>query len=350
MRWAILLCAMAATTGAVRAQTTELTERNKREGWVLLFDGKTTFGWTTKGDVKVENGEVHLPAGSEATFDVPMPVDGFLSFWNKNATVRLTNKNGKDWFRRTGGPGSGEEVPLNTIVAADSLGVLSIQGETGAVAKSIKLRPISMKPLFNGKNLDGWTVFLGPGKKSKFEAKDGEIQLHDGPGDLQTMAKYRNFILQLECKSNGKHLNSGVFFRCRAGEYQNGYECQIQNGFGKEKEYTVESFDPMSHKLLEKKKVMSGAIDWGTGSIYRRVPARSEVAKDHEWFTLTVLAVDNHFATWVDGIQQVDWTDNRPPSDNARNGYRSEAGHISLQGHDPTTNLSFRNLRIQELP
>ena len=79
------------------------------------------------------------------------------------------------------------------------------------------------------------------------------------------------------------------------------------------------------------------------------LPARSEVAKDGEWFTLTVLAVDNHFATWVDGIQQVDWTDNRPANDNARNGYRSEAGHISLQGHDPTTDLSFRNLRIADL-
>jgi len=55
-------------------------------------------------------------------------------------------------------------------------------------------------------------------------------------------------------------------------------------------------------------------------------------------------------ATWVNGIQQVDWYDNRPPSDNPRTGCRREAGHISIQGHDPTTNLSFRNIRIAELP
>ena len=36
--------------------------------------------------------------------------------------------------------------------------------------------------------------------------------------------------------------------------------------------------------------------------------------------------------------------------DNARNGCRLEKGPISLQGHDPTTDLSFRNLRIAELP
>jgi hypothetical protein len=36
--------------------------------------------------------------------------------------------------------------------------------------------------------------------------------------------------------------------------------------------------------------------------------------------------------------------------DNARNGCKLEKGPISLQGHDPTTDLSFRNIRIAELP
>jgi hypothetical protein len=52
----------------------------------------------------------------------------------------------------------------------------------------------------------------------------------------------------------------------------------------------------------------------------------------------------------VNGVQVTDWTDHRPVSDNARTGRKLEAGHISIQGHDPTTNLSFRNLRIAELP
>jgi hypothetical protein len=45
----------------------------------------------------------------------------------------------------------------------------------------------------------------------------------------------------------------------------------------------------------------------------------------------------------------VDWTDNRAANDNGRNGYRAAAGPISIQGHDPTTDLSFRNLRIAPL-
>ena len=36
------------------------------EGWLLLFDGKTTFGWQIDGEAKVENDELVL-GGSKAT-------------------------------------------------------------------------------------------------------------------------------------------------------------------------------------------------------------------------------------------------------------------------------------------
>jgi hypothetical protein len=62
-----------------------------------------------------------------------------------------------------------------------------------------------------------------------------------------------------------------------------------------------------------------------------------------------VIARSRHIATWVNGIQMVDWTDNRPENENPRNGCRLKKGPISLQGHDPTTDLSFRNIRIADL-
>src|SRR5262249_51362000 len=162
---------------------------------------------------------------------------------------------------------------------------------------------------------------------------------------------YDDFVLQLECISNGKHLNSGIFFRCLPGQYQQGYEAQIRNEFkDKDQKYTVEEYDPKTNKLTGKKEVLSRAFDYGTGAIYRRMPARKQVSKDNEWFTMTVVARGRHLATWVNGIQQVDWTDNRPAGKNAREGYYDEAGCISIQGHDPTTDLSFRDLRIAALP
>src|SRR5262249_31665019 len=152
--------------------------------------------------------------------------------------------------------------------------------------------------------------------------KEGWLNVKDGPGDLQTEGRYDNFVLQLESISNGKHLNSGIFFRCRPDEYQNGYEAQIRNQFTPEptQEYTIEEYDPKTHMLRAKKKIKSTAVDSGTGAIYRRQPARLEMAKDGEWFGLTIAAHGNHLATWVNGVQVTDWYDNRPKSDNARTG------------------------------
>ena len=62
------------------------------------------------------------------------------------------------------------------------------------------------------------------------------------------------------------------------------------------------------------------------------------------------VANGDHFATWVNGLQAVDWTDHRPETENARQGKYLKKGPISLQGHDPTTDLLFRNIRVAELP
>jgi hypothetical protein len=61
---------------------------------------------------------------------------------------------------------------------------------------------------------------------------------------------------------------------------------------------------------------------------------------------MTVVASGRHIATWVNGVQTVDWVDNRPLKDNARQGCCLSEGVISIQAHDPTTDLLFRNLRI----
>jgi hypothetical protein len=64
---------------------------------------------------------------------------------------------------------------------------------------------------------------------------------------------------------------------------------------------------------------------------------------------MTVVAHGYHLATWVDGYQVADFTDTRPVDEtNARRGARKAPGIISIQGHDPTTDLSFRNIRVAE--
>ncbi len=63
---------------------------------------------------------------------------------------------------------------------------------------------------------------------------------------------------------------------------------------------------------------------------------------------MTVLAQGNHICTWVNGYQTTDFVDRREAAENARNGNKTGRGAISLQGHDATTDLSFRNIKIAE--
>lgn len=373
--------AMLIATAPVWGQSpaANLTPEEIRDGWVLLFDGRTTLGWKTEGDAKVEDGRLVLGSSkSSATFDTPLPLRAELVFdvkgqifsvlqssqsrsrhkvdrsdeatWTTVRTLLTVTAVGSKLEMTYGRSKSTSESGPSTVARRPDPLRLSFESPGRGEIRQIKMRMRDAQSLFNGKDLTGWKVF--PGKKSEFTVADGAIHIKNGPGDLQTDGSYKDFWLQFECKSNGKALNSGVFFRCRPNEYQNGYEAQVQNDFSKDppREYDVEVYDPKTHQVVEKRKMRSAAADFGTGAIYRRIPARFGVARDGEWFTMTVAAQGNHFATWVNGMQQVDWYDNRPPSDNARTGFRREAGHLSLQGHDPTTDLSFRNFRIIEQP
>jgi hypothetical protein len=206
-------------------------------------------------------------------------------------------------------------------------GHISLQLNKGPVAfRNVRLRPLGLKSMFNGRDLDGW-VATG---ESRFEVNpQGEIHVLSGSGQLETADVYGDFVLQLECQVNGDDLNSGIFFRCIPREKMNGYESQIHNAFTGDDR--------------------TKPVDCGTGGIFRRQNARRVVADDHEWFHKTIIADGLHMAVWVNGFQVSSWTDDRPPEANPRRGSRLYAGTICIQGHDPTTDLLFRNLRIVEM-
>lgn len=284
-----------------------LTPQHIEDGFINLFDGESTFGWKVEGDVTVKDGQLILAPKSKMTFSIPLPP----------GTVFYTVGEGHQVGEHDGG----------------GLPALSGDKVKGPIKHmSFLLSTKAKKPLFNGKDLAGWKVHDEPKKNaSKFDVTDkGELRVINGPGDLQTTGKYADFLLQFQCKTNGDGLNSGIFFRCIEGQYQNGYECQIQNAM-------VDN-DPAKPK------------DFGTGAIYRRIPARKIVAKDKEWFSVTLVAHGDRFASWVNGYPVMHWQDERPADENPRKGLRKLAGHLSIQGHDPTTDILFRRLELAEFP
>lgn len=121
------------------------------------------------------------------------------------------------------------------------LGCIIVVGETKLLAQ----RSI---PLFNGKNLDGWYVYLNP--KVGLQEPDSAFTVHDNMlhitgksvGYICTKNSYKNFHLTLEFKWGQKKYaprltdkrDSGILYYFLSGApdkiWPRSFECQIQEG------------------------------------------------------------------------------------------------------------------------
>ena len=359
-----------------------LTKQEISDGWIALFDGETFFGWRPQkaANFRVEAGAIVVDQGEQALLCTTTQFSDYIlklqfrADKNTNSGVFLRTppapKNvteesfelniaspdnpfptgslvqrakvegvgsDLDWhdYEVTMDGGhvviklDGKQILDYTDDKAVGRGFIGLQHNSGRVEfKNVKLKPLGTEPVFNGKDLSGWKQY--PEMASKFTVTpEGNLYVRNGKGQLETEGMYGDFVLQLECITHGVHLNSGIFFRCIPGEEMNGYECQIQHGY------------------LEGDRTKP--MDFGTGAIFRLKPARRVVANDFEWFATTLIAEGPHIAAWVNGYPVTDWVDRRKPDKNPRRGLRTEAGTIMIQGHDSTTELSFRKLRIGEM-
>jgi hypothetical protein len=235
MRWCIAgLFFVLAGTPAPADSAAALTPKEAAEGWLLLFDGESTFGWTVKGDASVNEGTLVLGGAKPAAL----------------TTLGRFGPGEIRWTARQAGRGAtltwgGEPRPLAAAAesGADALRivagqpaplVLNVPAGGTLTLQHLAYRPAAMQALFNGRDLGGWRQLTGDPKREKSVFRvtaEGWLNVKNGPGDLQTDGQYADFLLQLECISNGRHLNSGIFFRALPGQYQQGYEAQIHNGF-----------------------------------------------------------------------------------------------------------------------
>jgi len=204
---------------------------------------------------------------------------------------------------------------------------------SGVNVKSLLLKPAGLKATFNGRDMTGWNVLrhakLPDDRQTNWSVSDGALVAVGGPGAVELEERYGDFILQVEVRMRARLVNGGVFFRSVPGQFMNGYEAQLFNG----------CYD---HDPLQPARYSTGAID-------DRQLARRLVSRDGEPFTMTVVAVGPHIATWVNGAQMTDWTDTRSPHENPREGLRLKAGTIQFQAHDSETNIEFRRVSIAEL-
>ncbi len=216
---------------------------------------------------------------------------------------------------------NGEPVQDCTLHVRDT-GVIGLQMHHPGV--TIKYRNIRIKrltempeeergwrPIFNGKDLTGWTVR----GKAKWEVKDGVLIGTGGMGHIYYTAEtFDNLEMRAMIRIN-KDGNSGFYFRCRPPEnnpdgWPVGYECQVDN------------HDPRNY----------------TGAIYGKRNVKELITRDEAWFSERVRAEGDHIQTWVNGMLQVDFHDGQ-----------FKEGYIACQGHDPSIVVEYRDIMVRPI-
>jgi hypothetical protein len=190
-------------------------------------------------------------------------------------------------------------------------------------------------PLFDGKSLDGWKPSEHEGS---FKVVDGEIVAHGERSHLFYTgpvhnADFRNFEFSAEIKTLPGS-NSGVYFHTNfqpSGFPSAGFEVQVENN----------PPAPLAG-YLERKK---------TGSLYGVRNVYKTLAKNNEWFTLSITVRGKRVQTRINNMLVVDYIEaDQPFQGDTKFGRVLNHGTFALQGHDPGSTTHFRNIRVQPLP
>lgn len=195
------------------------------------------------------------------------------------------------------------------------------------------------QPLFNGRDLAGWSANADPGA---FTVVDGVLRAHATHprnrghlfyvGDRPSgEVPFRNFELVAVVRGEPDS-NSGIFFHTdratRDGvlHLKNGYEVQLNSS------------------TREKRK---------TGSLYGIVDLEQAVVDESKWFTVRIRVEGKRIQVWINDRQTVDYTEpENPVRAPERTGrlLRAEGGAIALQAHDDRSTFYFREIRLRPLP
>ncbi|MBI3880458.1 MAG: DUF1080 domain-containing protein [Verrucomicrobia bacterium] len=182
--------------------------------------------------------------------------------------------------------------------------------------------------LFDGQSLDGWKANENP---STFSVQNGEIVVrgvrshlfYDGPVRKRD---FKNFEFKCDVLTK-PGANSGVYFHTELqgpGWPAKGYEVQVNNSHG----------DPSR-----------------TAGLYAVRDNPQVPAKDDEWFQLHIKVEGKHVITSVNGKVIVDYTEEENPKrEGMYVGRLIGSGTFALQGHDPGSEVHFKNLMVKLLP
>ncbi len=211
------------------------------------------------------------------------------------------------------------------------------------------------KPLFNGKDLTGWS-----GNPDLWSVQDGTIQgitkadpkLTHNTFLVWTNGDVADFELRFSYKIvNG---NSGVQYRSKVlrqgaqGPIVGGYQADFEAG----KTYSGILYEEQGRGILaqrgQKTVIKADAADPKkhkvevAGSVGDTKEIQAQI-KHEEWNDYVIIAKGNHVQHFINGAQTVDVTDEHEAK-------APKSGVLALQIHvGPPMNVQFKNLRMKNL-
>lgn len=176
------------------------------------------------------------------------------------------------------------------------------------------------KALFNGENLDGWTIY----GTEKWYVEDGLLVCESGPdkgyGYLSTNDNYKNYVLELEFKQEADG-NSGVFIRSTVeGTTVSGWQVEIA--------------PPGKH---------TGGVyeSYGRNWLIKPDPKKDKALKMGEWNKMKIRVDGDYLTSWLNGTKMVTLKDEI---------IGAGEGAVLLQIHDGGgIKVKWRNIIIQNL-
>lgn len=221
---------------------------------------------------------------------------------------------------------------MNTKLPTFAFGALLLVFSTGY---ALAADDTGFTPIFNGKNLDGWTLISKKGEG--YGVSNGILFCaRGGGGNLLTEREYADFVLRFEFKlEDGSNNGIGIRAPLRGDVSYTGMEIQI----------------------LEEGAALRGK--YGTlrpaqfhGSVYDIVPAKKgALHAPGQWNEEEITAQGRHIKVVLNG-QTITDTDLNQVTDREtlmkHPGMLRDTGHVGFLGHNDY--VEFRNVRIKELP
>ncbi len=174
--------------------------------------------------------------------------------------------------------------------------------------------------LFNGTNLDGWTIY----GTEKWYVEGGLLICESGPdkkyGYLATDKYYKNFILELDFKQEADG-NSGVFIRSTVdGVKVSGWQVEV---------------------APPKNKTTGGVYEsYGRGWLIKPDPKKAKYHKEGEWNHLKIKVDGDKLTSWLNGKKMVSIEDEK---------IGKGEGSIALQIHSGGgIKIEWKNIVIKE--